>query len=46
MQEWDCIAQYMVNALKIRRINCLMEQLSKKVVASLEITTLITTDKG
>jgi len=46
MQEWDCIAQYMVNDLKIRRINCLMGQLSKKVVGSLEITSLITPDKG
>jgi len=36
----------MVNALKIRRINGLMEQLSKKTVGRLEITTLITPDKG
>lgn len=46
MQEWDCIAQYMVNILKIRRINCLMGQLPKKIVESLEISTLITPDKG
>jgi hypothetical protein len=46
MQEWDCIAQCMVNALKIRRINCLVEQLSIKIVRSLEVTTLITPDKG
>jgi hypothetical protein len=46
MKEWDCIAQCMVNDLKIWRINCLMEQLSKKVVGSLEIITLITPDKG